>query len=73
MMTELHLASAASHDPGDPLSLEQNETLQSAVAKVVVLGAQVGFSADQLIQLLRSGLTVGELLEVLATRTGEDA
>jgi hypothetical protein len=53
--------------------LAQKEALQRAVAKVVRLGAQVGVGADQMIVLLQSGLTVGELLEYLAARTGEVA
>jgi hypothetical protein len=53
--------------------LAQKEALQRAVAKVVALGAQVRVSADQMIELLKSGLTVGELLDYLAARTGEVA
>ncbi len=71
MTTELRLSSAARHDPTESLTLAQKEALQRAVAKVVALGAQVGVSADQMILLLQSGLTVGELLEYLAARTGE--
>ena len=73
MTTELRVFSAASHDPTEPLTLAQEEALQRAVAKVVALGAQVGVSADQMILLLQSGMTVGELLEYLAARTGEIA
>jgi hypothetical protein len=73
MTIERHLAAAMSRDQAEPLTLEQKEALQRAVAKVVALGAQVGVSADQMIQLLQSGLTVGELLEYLAARTGEVA
>ncbi len=62
-----------SRDQAEPLTLEQKEALQRAVAKVVRLGAQVGVSADQMIQLLESGLTVGELLEYLSARAGEVA
>lgn len=53
--------------------MAQKEALQRAVAKIVALGEQVGVSADQMIDLLDSGLTVGELLEVLAARAGEVA
>jgi hypothetical protein len=73
MTTEPHLLAALSHSPAEPLTSEQKETLQRAVAKVVAVGAQVGVSADQMIELLKSGLTVGELLEYLAARTGEVA
>jgi hypothetical protein len=73
MTTELRMSSAASHDPTEPLTLAQTEALQRAVAKVIAFGAQVGVSADQMILLLQSGLTVGELLDYLAARTGEVA
>jgi hypothetical protein len=73
MTRELHLAAAMSRDQAEPLTVAQKEALQRAVAKIVALGAQVGVSADQMIELLDSGLTVGELLEVLAARTGEVA
>ncbi|MGA2425398.1 MAG: hypothetical protein ABSG07_15450 [Terriglobales bacterium] len=73
MTTELHLPAARSHDPGEPLTLAQKEALQRAVAKVVALGEQVGVSAEEMILLLQSGLSVGELLEVLAARSGEVA
>jgi hypothetical protein len=71
MTTELRLSSAACHDPTEPLTLAQKEALQRAVAKVVELGAQVGVDTDQMILLLQSGLTVGELLDYLAARTGK--
>jgi hypothetical protein len=60
-------------DESEPLTLAQKEALQRAVVKVVKLGEQVGVSADQMIELLESGLTVRELLEYLAARTGEVA
>jgi hypothetical protein len=73
MTIERDLTAALSRDIADPLTLAQKEALQRAVAKVVALGAQVGVSADQMILLLESGLTVGELLDYLAARTGEVA
>ena len=73
MTTDLCLSSAARHDSTESLTLAQKEALQRAVAMVVALGAHVGVSADQMILLLQSGLTVGELLEYLAARTGEAA
>ncbi|HMD15293.1 MAG TPA: hypothetical protein VKH18_01400 [Terriglobales bacterium] len=73
MTIELDLTTAMSRDLAEPLTLAQKEALQRAVAKVVALGAQVGVSADQMIVLLESGLTVGELLDYLAARTGEVA
>jgi len=73
MTIELDLTAAMSRDLAEPLTLAQKEALQRAVAKVVALGAQVGVSADQMILLLQSGLTVGELLEYLSARAGEVA
>jgi len=70
---EQDLTAAASHDPAESLTPAQKETLQRAVGKVIALGAQVGVSADQMIEMLKAGLTVGELIEYLATRSGEVA
>jgi len=72
-MTEPDLRAASSRDEAEPLTAAQKEALQRAVVKVVALGAQVGVSAEQMIDLLKSGLTVRELLEYLAARTGEVA
>lgn len=73
MTTELRLPEASTLDPAERLTPEQKEALRRAVAKIVALGAQIGVSADQMIELLRSGLTVRELLEYLSTRAGEVA
>ncbi|MGB8013810.1 MAG: hypothetical protein WCF68_19515 [Terriglobales bacterium] len=73
MTTELHVPADVSHDATESLTPEQKEALQRAVAKIVALGAQAGVSADQMILLLRSGLTVRELLEYLAACSGEVA
>jgi hypothetical protein len=71
MTTQTELTDAASGNFGDSLTTAQKEALQCAVAKIVAFGEQVGVSADQMIQMLQSGLTVGELLQYLASRTGE--
>jgi len=47
---------------------DQQEVLRRAIGKVVVLGEQVGVSAEQMIQLLEGGLSVPELLEYLVSR-----
>jgi hypothetical protein len=73
MSIDLNLPAAASHDPVASLTPTQQEALLRAVAKIVALGAQTGVSPDQMIHLLKSGLTVGELLEYLAARSGEVA
>jgi hypothetical protein len=72
-MTELRFFLNASCDSSDPLSTERREALEGALAKVVLLGAQVGVSTDQMIMLLNSGMTVTELLEYVLTSEGDDA
>ena len=64
---------AISHDLAESLTPAQKEALQRAVAKIVALGEQTGVTADEMIELLKAGLTVGELLEYLAARAGEVA
>jgi hypothetical protein len=73
MTTEPHLIAALTHNPAEPLTVAQKEALQRAVTKIVALGAQVGVNSEQMTLLLESGLTVGELLEYLAARSGEVA
>jgi ABC-type cobalamin transport system ATPase subunit len=73
MTTEPHLIVALTHNPAEPLTVAQKEALQRAVTKIVALGAQVGVNSEQMTLLLESGLTVGELLEYLAARSGEVA
>jgi len=55
-------------DCADAQGCNQREVLRRAVAKVVVLAEQRGVSAEQMIQLLESGLTVRELLEYVMSR-----
>jgi len=63
----------AAADPGsvEGLTFAQKRILERAVAKIVLLGEQAGVSIDQMILLLGSGLTVGELVEYLAARSGQ--
>ena len=70
MATELDLTAALSQDFTEPLTPAQKRALERAVAKIVALGEQVGVDADQMIELLKSGLTVGELLDYLSARVG---
>jgi len=63
----------ATFGSSDPMTLPQKAVLERAVAKVILLGEQVGVSTDQMIFLLNSGLTVGELLDYLAMRAGNAA
>jgi hypothetical protein len=55
-------------DVTESQSLGEQEVLERAIAKLVLLGKQVGVSADQMIVLLESGLTMVELVECLAAR-----
>ena len=48
------------------LNLRQREVLQRAVGKLIVIGQRVGVTADDMILLLQSGLTVEELLDYVA-------
>jgi hypothetical protein len=73
MTTELNRIAVLSHNLAEPLPVTQKEALQPAVAKIVALGAHVGVNRDQRILLLESGLTVGELLEYVAARSGKVA
>ena len=63
---EMHVGKEV--DNRKPLTLAQQRVLERAVAKVVLIGAEVGVSADQMILLLQSGFTVRELLEYLAAQ-----
>lgn len=70
-MRDIHPVPSDVAELHDTLTFSQRETLERAVAKIVLLGEQVGVSADQMILLLQSGLTVGELVDYLAERNGE--
>jgi hypothetical protein len=54
--------------PSEPLA-PQDEVLRRAVIKVVASGKRAGVNAAEMIELLKSGISVGELLEYLAART----
>jgi hypothetical protein len=70
-MSHAHTTFSFSSAVSEPLSFTQRQVLERAVAKVVLMGEQVGVTPDQMILLLRSGLSVGELLDYLATRDRE--
>jgi hypothetical protein len=61
------------HESNGPNLIEglnggEEEILKSAVSKLVAWGEQLGVGADQMVQLLESGLSVAELLEYLIMR-----
>ena len=68
-MSDLHNVTEIRPHSAEPLTFAQQKVLERAVAKIVLLGELVGVSADQMILLLDSGLTVGELLEYLGSMT----
>ncbi|HYU45981.1 MAG TPA: hypothetical protein VEK84_07365 [Terriglobales bacterium] len=68
-MSNMHSVSEIRPHSAEPLTLAQQEVLERAVAKIVLIGELVGVNADQMILLLESGLTVSELLEYLGART----
>jgi hypothetical protein len=70
-MSHAHTTFSASYAVSEPLSFTQRQVLERAVAKVVLLGEQVGVTPDQMILLLQSGLTVRELLDYLGARNRE--
>ena len=69
-MGELHSISDVAAKFDGPVTLAQQEVLKRAVAKLVLIGDQLGVSTSDMISLLESGLSVGELLEYLALRDG---
>jgi hypothetical protein len=72
-MTEMLYLVKASCDSPDALTIPQRETLERALAKMVLVGAEAGVSPDQMIKLLEAGLTVPELVEYVLTRAGDVA
>lgn len=52
--------------PLESLNLRQREVLERAISKLVLIGERVGVTADEMILLLQSGLTVKELLDYIA-------
>jgi hypothetical protein len=48
---------------------QQAAVLESAVEKLVASAGQVGLTVDDLIGLLRSGMSVGDLLDYVCSKT----
>jgi len=72
-MNHAHFIAGTESNFREPLTVAQTRVLERAVAKIIFLGAQVGVSADHMITLLKSGLTVGELLDYIAARGSDSA
>jgi hypothetical protein len=67
-MGELHSAVKGGPDLVESPTYAQEEVLERAVTKLVLLGKQVGVGPDQMILLLESGMSVVGLVEYLAAR-----
>ena len=67
-VTDMRFVLEARTDWACPLAHDQQEVLKRAVAKMVMLGEQIGVSTDQMVLLLDSGLTVRELLGYLLSQ-----
>jgi predicted butyrate kinase (DUF1464 family) len=50
------------------LNQSRAKVLESAVRKLVVAAGRVGLTVDELIDLLNSGMSVGELLDCIESR-----
>ncbi len=69
-MPNLHIVFREGRQAGGAHTLQEQEVLERAVAKVVRMGENVGVDTDQMIEMLDHGMTVRELLEYLVSLTG---
>jgi hypothetical protein len=67
-MTDMQFAPYQSWDSSAVQAVYQQQVLKRAVAKLVVYGERVGISAEEMMQMLAAGLTVGELLEYVLSK-----
>ncbi|HWZ82318.1 MAG TPA: hypothetical protein VNW47_06835 [Terriglobales bacterium] len=65
-MEEAYPATNRDASVAETLTVSDQEVLDRAIGKLVLLGKQVGVDPDRMIELLDSGLTVSELLIYLA-------
>ena len=69
-MEEAYYPASCDTNAAESATFAEQVVLERAITKLVLLGKQVDVSADQMIGLLNSGLTVAELVEYLAARAG---
>ena len=67
-MGEIHSISEISSTLREQGPVGQQAVLRRAVAKLVLIGEQVGVGPSEMIAMLESGLTVAELLDYLTLR-----
>jgi len=67
-MEEAHSAPDRGVDVVESLTCAEEAVLERAVAKLVLLGEQVGVDASLMIALLESGMSVVDLVEYMASR-----
>lgn len=51
---------------------EQNQVLVGAVRKLVLAGEQAGFGLEEMIDLLKTGVSVGTLVDLIGYRIGAE-
>lgn len=69
-MEETYTPVSRSPQVAESPTFAEQEVLERAITKLVLFGRQVGVDPDQMIMLLESGMSMGELLEYLAARSG---
>ena len=67
-MGEAHFAASVVPEVAEPLTYADEEVLERAIAKLVLLGRQVGVGPGEMIWLLESCMNMVELVEYLAAR-----
>ena len=69
-MAEAHFEANVVPEVAESLTYAEEEVLERAIAKLVLLGKQVGVGPGEMISLLESGMNMVELVEYLAARRG---
>lgn len=67
-MGEAHSATNAVPEVIESLTYAEEEVLEHAIAKLALLGKQVGVGPEDMISLLESGMNVVDLVAYLAAR-----
>lgn len=70
-MEDVHPIATAGSGLAESPTFDQQAVLERAITKLILLGKQVGVSADQMISLLESGWSVVDLVDYMAARRGQ--